>query len=381
MNHSSNLFLLFLLVPVISSTFIAIWFILYIQRKNRKSFQNTANNIGGSVIGLNEISGIFQNTDYTIKYIHRKKNTPPQCCITVKGKSSAFPITFLRESSIHNFVKRIKLSYEIQTNDPEFDNTVYIISRNNLFIQSVILSPDIKKNILTLFLNIKNLYKIEFNNLGAVLYLSPCEIDSLDKEFIEKSVSMLSHTLLQISMVPKIGLQTPISFDIIHYSVFSLYSIIGIILFIYALSYYKPLFHEPYFYGIIYGIIAFLILIFFTFFSVRGRSNSHIIFFICLITGLLGFIFTGIGATLTYNGYFDKSEEANHQVSITNKYTVRNKNSHSYYIEFKYWDSNQKIISYSVGSDFYYNVDINQKIIIVTRKGKLGFEWVKSILK
>lgn len=371
--------LLMVIIPVAVSFASIIFITIYLLKKSREKFRKTAEKINGTALRFNEIEGTAGSINYRIKYIPKNKNNPAQCRIFIKGNAPFFSISFIRESSFHKFVKYLKLSSELQTNDKQFDDSVYINCRNNMFAKTVLTSTDIKKSIYRLFFNINQLEKINVTKDGAEMVLSPCELNSLEKNFLEENLPVLDQILNRISTVPKIGTVTPFIFDAFWYAFFGIYLIGGVGLFTAANSKYEPIFSSAYLSGFLNGLAAFAVLIFILYFSVRGKSNSHIIFFICLSLGLTGIFFTGTGATLFYNGYFDKSEAVKREIVIYNKYKTRNKNSTNYYLNFYHWNFKTKTISVSVSSEFYYKIKINDRLPLITRPGALGFEWMEDI--
>ncbi len=150
-------------------------------------------------------------------------------------------------------------------------------------------------------------------------------------------------------------------------------------MFILGTSNYSPLFSSIYLYGLIYGFLGFLAMLTFAFQLVKGKSYSHITFLICFFIGLLGMVFTGMGALIFTNGYLDESKGTIHSIKIIDKYTTRSKNSTTHYISFNYWNEEKEIISYAVGRDFYYNVKKDDDIVITACGGRWGYEWVSIV--
>ncbi|HPG31209.1 MAG TPA: hypothetical protein PKY81_04500 [bacterium] len=377
MENPTNL--LIVLIPVVVSIISVIFITAYVLKTSRGKFNKNAEKLGGSASGFNKIEGTAGNIDYKIKYTPKHKNNPAQCRIFVGGKSPFFSMSFIRESSFHKLVKYLKLSSELQTNDKRFDDAVYIDCRNNMFAKTVLTSTDVKNDIIRLFQNIKELEKIKFSKDGVEMVLSPFELNSMEKSFLEENLPVLEKILNRISTVPKIGTETSYIFEALWYFFFGLYIIGGVVLFTISHSKYEPVFSTAYFSGFLYGLAAFAGMICFLYFSVRGKSNSHIIFLICLSVGIAGIFFTGVGSTLFYNGYFDKSEGIKREIVITNKYKTRSKNSTNYHLIFYHWNFKNKTISVSVSSTFYHKTNINDRLPLITRPGALGFEWMEDI--
>jgi hypothetical protein len=122
------------------------------------------------------------------------------------------------------------------------------------------------------------------------------------------------------------------------------------------------------------------LLFIFLWFSVqllRGRSSSHRELMGVFALSLFGFIIAGMGGEMTLNGWLDKSKSVVHEVKVMDKYSTRSKDSRSYHVVLESWREGRYSEKLTVRRSYYDQLDPGQSTMLITTKaGKFGFEWL-----
>ena len=111
----------------------------------------------------------------------------------------------------------------------------------------------------------------------------------------------------------------------------------------------------------------------------RGTSTSHYAW-----GGLMGgavFLFPlgSVGSTALVNGLADDSAQVVHNAPITEKYTTRSKNRTNYHVRVASWRNPGETESFQISGSEYNAVVPNQsQMVITTRAGAFGIEWLVS---
>ena len=110
-----------------------------------------------------------------------------------------------------------------------------------------------------------------------------------------------------------------------------------------------------------------------------GTSRSHIAWGGVMAGSLLLFPIGAGGIVGLLNGALDDSPDATHDAVIVEKYTSKSKNKTNYHVRCASWRPGGGTITYGVASTEYNAiVPHRSKVVVVTRAGWLGVEWLKS---
>ena len=125
-----------------------------------------------------------------------------------------------------------------------------------------------------------------------------------------------------------------------------------------------------------YSTPAMLILLFLAVAWLRGRSTAHRELLAILIVSVIGFPLAGWGTALILNGYLDTSPPLRHVVQVVDK-RVRKGKHRSYHAIVESWRPTKMREDISVGARMYRRiVSKKSKLIVQTRRGRFGFEWL-----
>jgi len=370
----------------ITSVIIVIVLFYFLQKKFKNNRANLVNKLGVQPINVNNFSGVIDDLNYHIRISPRSKNKPEECYIIIDNSTAApFRISFLREKIFHKFVKAIKLSNELQTNNQTFDELVYVSTNNTQSAKSLISNMQLQNQVINLFQNNNDLQKISFKEKSIELLLSPCRFEDISKEKLTEILHSIKNIRSIVNSTIKISENNSLNKDIITCVCAGVYLIFSIVMFAIGISNYETFSVKPYFIGLIFGVIISALLILVVYHILRGNSYSHIPFFICFGILLISFAFAGIGGLLYLNGKLDDSPAIKNTVKIIDKYsqTHRSKNSTTtnYYIKFNYWGDDNKDYNFKIDRDFYKQINVNDRITFITHNGFWNYEWIEKYYK
>jgi hypothetical protein len=111
----------------------------------------------------------------------------------------------------------------------------------------------------------------------------------------------------------------------------------------------------------------------------RGTSRSHYAWRSWAVGGLFLFPVGSAGTVASLNGLLDDSQPVVHEARIVRKYTTRSKNSTNYHVECESWRDGGDTEDFKVSSSEYSSIVEGQsRLIVTTRAGGLGIEWVRG---
>lgn len=376
-----------ILIPIIAGSIILIiTIVILIVRKARQRRPKEAD---GEVTPQGETipkgkSGekTFDGITYKYKHFRGTDKAPPYFSITIPCESSgAFKIK--RESKFDRFFKRMGVTVEIETHDPEFDNTFYIITDTIPFTRYFLERSENRKTIQALF-------ELGFNHLkhdGKSIVLTWNNYPRrqlMPVETVELAVAQLA---APVDNLPKITTYDARESSAWKYKrlfafVFSsLLGITGLVTLIMGTSSYDPLdFGKVWLFSFKYSLPLFVVFIWIALQLLKGRSSSHSELIIVFIISLFAFPLAGVGYSTYLNGFLDKSPPVEHEVLVTRKYTSKSKNSTNYHMVTETWREGEKEEKFGASRRFYHSIQpYETKLIITTKPGKFGFEWVVGI--
>jgi hypothetical protein len=152
----------------------------------------------------------------------------------------------------------------------------------------------------------------------------------------------------------------------------------GFMALIFGLVLYKPLDVLPILLDSIkFSIILTLFPIWISAKLLRGKSTSHKDFAAISALFLAGFLIAGFGGEVFLNGYLDVGNTSKHNAVITRKHTSSNKNGTEYKVLVESWRENRTGEKFKVSEKSYKQIKpFESEMIITTKPGKYGFEWV-----
>lgn len=323
----------------------------------------------------------FEDVTYHFKHFRGTDKAPPYFSITIPCVSSgAFKIAL--ETKFDRFFKRLGVCVEIETHDPEFDDTFYITTDTIPFTRACLEKSENRQSI-------KALFALGFNNLkhdGKSIVLTW-------QRFPRKQLMAIS--VMEQAAALVVGMGRNLEKVITHKSdesrawkskrlmafvVTGFLLVSGITALIAGLRMYKPLDPGKIFLGSLVFSLPLLILFTWTAINLlRGRSSSHRELITVFLISLFAFPLAGYGYRVFFNGALDDNPASVRQAEVIRKYWTRNKNSTTYYAVVESWRLNRDEEKLRVSKGFYDRIRARSTAITVaTKPGRFGYEWIVS---
>jgi hypothetical protein len=320
--------------------------------------------------------------DVAFHYTPRSKNSPAVLRLTLTGNFYAHAV-FHTESSTEKFAKGIGLNREVQTNDPMFDNLVYIECEDKLFIDWFLKEPDTRQLLLEV---LRTFTRFEIDGCRAVLVKTPCDdLALVASDDIRMAAQRMA--ILVASLPPAAGGQassTPNTDEARGLERFFIGVVIaivgaGVVLLIWGLSAYDPVMKGRLFSSSLYVSLPLAALAGYYFFNqLKGLSTSMRSFSTVTVTAVAGLILCCWGGAAVLNGMMDISPAQTHECNLSDKWISHSKNSTTYHVRVSSWDPQFPSYQFSVSHVLYDRLTSGDPCQIISRAGYLGFEWVTS---
>jgi hypothetical protein len=376
----SDIWLLIIIVGAVILIFTIMIAIIHAVKRQRQKEEKESDSSPQSETVSRGAAGekSYEGITYYYKHFKGTDKAPPYFSITIPCTSrGAFTIT--RESKVDRFFKKLGVSMEIQTYDPTFDDTFYINTAYIPFTRSCLEKTENRRSIQVLFDAGFNHLKHDGKSIILTWRNFPrkqlMEVKTMEKAAAQLAV--LGRSLPGITSYETPGLPTWKYKRLLGFALPILLLVTGIITLIIGISSYKPLDIGR----VVLHSLKFSLpmLVFFTWFSLhllKGRSSSHWEFIAVFLISFFAFPLAGIGYDTFLNGALDDGPPAVHQVMVLKKYYTKNKNHFSYYAVTQSWrKKNEEKLR--ISRRFYdYLHPGSSRIVITTKPGKFGFEWV-----
>lgn len=305
-----------------------------------------------------------------------------------------FSFQFKRETFIDRFFKRIKLSHEFQTNNNDFDKTIYLSSdnsafhnllKNNIEIQNLILSifkigprwsHSVKrvralKGVLTLTYKDSNTWSS--NDKQNIVESSVLSLEQLVSSLLSKSTNNMQS--YKDPFLNRFLIFSCINFTLITlgYSSYLRYGFSGSIPFTVDKSDLITL-------SLICTLIVLFILSSILVKSLKKSSRTHLLLLELISIGGICLFITLSNEIRLYNQLTDDSKAVKFTSEVIDKYiTSRRKAGTSYNIRIKSWERGISSTSIQVNRDEYNSITLNDTVNIFQKNGTLNFRWVENL--
>ncbi|HLP45078.1 MAG TPA: hypothetical protein VK469_03990 [Candidatus Kapabacteria bacterium] len=379
MKGNSLIEILPVLIVVIAVLAALIGIIVYIIRKQKAKIIQLKEQglLGKGAKG----QGNYEGVDYSYLHFRGGKNAPPFFKVSVKCPSNGdFKIT--RETRFDRFFKKLGICVELETRDKEFDDNFFITTDTVGFTREYLSKPEKRGAITEIFS--KGFKEIKHDGKAAELTASWNSFPR-DRNMEIKTVEEIALLLGQLSReIPNIYEQETAENAgwkqkrSIVFAVPIFLLIAGIAGMVIGFSSYRPLDEGKIILNSFkYSLPGLLLFLWAAVQLLKGRSSSHRELITAIFLSLVGFSLAGMGGEITLNGWLDKGKPAVHQARVIAKYRSKNKNSYTYYAIVESWREGQFQEKIKVGRSVYdYLEPVQARMIITTKPGKFGFEWL-----
>jgi len=356
---------------------IALVVIMAVKRKRRTAAEAPE---GPETVGKGASGeGTHEGITYRYKHFRGTDKAPPHFSITIPC-STPGAFTLKPETKFDRFFKKLGVNVEIDTHDPDFDETVYITSDTIPFTRQFLEKSENRRSIQDLFSLGFNLLKHDGKTLTATWQNFPRQT-RMETATMEKAVALMAVPVHNLPKITTYETEEPSTWKLKRLFAFAfpiLVTVTGIVALILTFDTYEPLDPGKVFVNSLqYSLPLFVLFTWFSIHLLKGRSSSHreliTVFFICLF----GFPLAGFGFNGYLNGVLDENPPAVHEVLVVNKYYSKSKNSYSYYARVESWREPESTEKLKVSKSYYNSLQPGTSVITITTKpGKFGFEWI-----
>lgn len=394
----AQFYLIFAFAVAFLGIAILLGFLFFLHRKqsrSRQGLRELAERLHGRVTGSSLftgdlLEGLHGGAPFTCRYFMGSKNSPPSLTIQAKASCPA-KLTIRREFWYDRFAKRIGLVAEIQTGDPAFDGSRFLdTDRTDIYLPY--LSEAARRQQIDALFNLGYpAREIVFDRKGVRIVLSPVEGETLAAIPVE---NYLDGLIRLSSGIPASGLPAlyagvfgsapprkpiPLAGLILLFLFLGLLILGGAIALGYGMNEYEPVGNRLVLNALALSAPAALLFLALAFRWIRGRSSSHRVFLFVLLFSLIGFPLAMAGGAVMTNGLLDQGIETAREVPVTDRSYRQNKSSRTYFVSFPSWQHPGQTDRVDVDAAFYRAVRPGDRIVIRTRPGHWGEEWIAGI--
>lgn len=317
-----------------------------------------------------------------VQYMRRAsgKNQSSRFELSYQGDFYAQAV-FRKETGLDHFGKQIGFNEEIQLYDLSIDNAVYVECEDRDFVTRLLSSGQAKEALQEL---LKTFDTFEINGRKCLLVKTPSD-QGIARDLAMACAGRMLALAARIPVMAPGRSATPIT-DTTRKGVKFLFTaacvflVIGIILFIGAMSGFTPLMPEKFFIFSLYASVP-LTAIFWVYLwgQLKGSSIALRSFLMSSLIGGIGVILVCWGGGMCINGSQDFSAPVKHATHLVDRHmTHSSKNGDSYFITLASWRQDLGDRTFSVGHSFYNLVTRGEPCEVITRAGLFGFEWISG---
>lgn len=321
-------------------------------------------------------SGTLTGVPINLSIAAKTKNSPGMTMVSMhSGLSGDFVIS--RESDADRYFKRVGFAIELQTGDAAFDTEFYLNGTSqSLFADAK--NRDALRRLFDLGINRVMLHASRLSATSTKRHENLLLELPLLTEFVKLLASLRMPPGAMAVAMPAPGISTPQIGQICLAIAFA-----GAALFATAWFASEPLVNGwwPAVWRILpVAIAAIAILLGIAVALLKGRSAAHRELLAIVALALPSILFGGWGAVVLANQYSDGSEVRTHKTLLVHYYAYHSrKGGSNYYLVFESWHPGGGTVEIEVSEGQYGYATRTKDWIIRTHKGRLGFEWVKSI--
>ncbi len=314
---------------------------------------------------------------FRVRFQHGGKNTPHKLILST-GDVPAGELIVRRENWRDAFGKWIGLNREFDTGDPAFDRFLYIESDEDEQTLLRLLSSPGRRDAMRKLID-GGLTSIHYSREEIRFVVEQPRDEDFAPDLIESRLSVIRDVLRDMAPLPATGAAPSKWKGGITASVCSGMFFFGAILGLaYVRSSYRPIEDEPWVLGLLLGIMAWFALQPFLVLLLKGHSTSLRHFLVASLILLPAMTLSGSAGVVGYNGAADSTPLDRHDAEILDKRKVRHKNSWTYYVGVRSWIPGKERMELTVDAGLYDRAAKGMPLIVTTRAGAFGWEWIVS---
>jgi hypothetical protein len=365
-------------VPIFA--FLAVVLVLVIawavrsDRQNKRRMAQLANALGAVSSGMGGV-GVCDGIAYRFTYWSGSKNRPSALKVILESPRGQ-PFQVIREGRVQRLSKEIGLAAEIQTGDPSFDGECYIETDAVEFTRTLLMSDAARDAVRAVFRLGFTAVRHDGQRMSALW--SPFKLrDDIDPSLITGAVAALATLVRNMPMMatPARPAPTLIATGLPMAGGGMLIALIALSLFaaqfrpIDTMALMRDSLH--------YSVPALVLWLGFVFLQLRGRSTAYKEFGLLALLSVLSFLLGGAGVETIINGWADAGPPSVHDVEVIRTYSSSGRST-TYHIVVTSWHRPRRAENLIVSSAAYHDAQPHRRMTVVTKPGRLGFEWITS---
>jgi hypothetical protein len=326
------------------------------------------------------VAGELDGVTYTSVYhppVKGKNGRPSSLTISVPVPTTG-EFQVVPETWFDRFCKRLRVATEIQTGDEVFDAESYVRTDAVEFTQEYLADP--VKRIAILDVRRLGFPRVALDDGDIVATWAGFDPGKHDKpDLVADAAARL--VLLARNLPP----HKPEFDNRVGQHRKQWQAALWVFLAVFALTLLSLIAYPPTWAGELVGTAAMVFvpgLAVFAYLSawlLSGTSTSHYAWGALMLGALFLFPAGSIGTVGLLNGTLDNSQSVTHNATIVDKYTTRSKNTTHYHVKCSSWRPGGGTESFKVSSADYNAVVANRsKMVVTTRGGALGIEWLEK---
>ncbi|MCC7411069.1 MAG: hypothetical protein IT495_05490 [Gammaproteobacteria bacterium] len=356
---------------------LVIWYAVGQQRRQREALGRLAAGAGLGEIRPNEtcdaeIGG--QICHY--RYHPGARNSPASFEVWIPVSSTG-RFKLRTEHAIDRVFKGFGITVEVQTRDRRFDQRFFIQSPQPQFARAVFAEPARREAVAILFQ--RGFREVTLDNGALTAVIRPFGSDSLargaDLHEVVRALVTIGGSLPSIDpgevrrpLLARLALVYTLAIGAVA---------AGFSLMFIGLANYPPFDGMAVLrHGLYYAVPAAFAFLVLAIGLLKGHSTSHYHVMANAGLALVAAPVLGFGASASVNGYYDTAAPATHEAPVLARRFQRNKNDTRYYLRVRSWRAGYASEEIEVSADVYRRAGANSLLVVRTRPGHLGFDWL-----
>jgi hypothetical protein len=343
------------------------------DRENKRRIRRLADALGAAASGTGG-AGVFGGIAYRFVYTAGSNNRPSAFKVSVESLLGQ-PFQVVREGRAQRLSKQVGLSAEIQTGDPAFDAEFYIETDALEFTRSLLMRDAARQAVRAIF----RLGFTAVRQQGQVLQAvwSPFKLrDDIDPSVVTGILTPLATLARDMPVVPTAAPARRISAKAITTAAMAtMVVLLGLSV---GAGRFRPLDDGAVMRDSLnYSIPLLVLWLAFAFRQLKGRSTAHRELGLVALTSLIGFVLGGNALETIINGWADAAPPSAHEAEVIRTYSSSG-HSTAYHVVLRSWRRQHQAENLTVSSGVYHTATPHRHITVVTKPGRLGFEWIVS---
>jgi len=344
------------------------------DRQNKRRIKELATMLGAVSSGTGG-GGVCDGLAYRFTYSAGSNHNPSALKVSIDSPVGQ-PFQIVREGRAERLSKRIGLSAEIQTGAPTFDDELYIETDAVESTRTLLMHDDAREAVRAIFGLGFTAVRHEGRRLQAVW--SPFKLrDDIDPSLITGAVAPLATLARQMPAVPGPSRQLaiPVAMGVIPAGIVMLMALP--ILAAVGMRF-RPLDGGAVFRDSLHhSIPALVVWLALAVVFLRGRSTAHKQLTFVTIASAVVFVLGGNSLETIINGWADAGPPSSHEEQVIRTYSSSGRST-TYHVLVTSWRGPRQTENLVVSSGEYHTAQSHPHITVVTKPGRLGFEWIVS---